>query len=197
MCCCSCRSGCSGCTGACECLLHTLLHKQLLQVQQATAEEQTSQASGLCLHCCNGRAFACRALAAALCLHAPNPLHTLAYVPAALRLPHLAAGVWCVRHFVPCRAHPQEQQGAIAPAAAAKQTSSSSQQQQAPPSPSQVAELLYSRWLVDVPKMMDLAVLYAPGSTQLVQQLLHQLLMLQPKYAQVSRDAAGRSTSLG
>lgn len=45
--------------------------------------------------------------------------------------------------------------------------------------------MLYNKWLVDVPKMMDLAVLYAPGSSQLVQQLLHQLLMLQPKYAQV------------
>lgn len=46
--------------------------------------------------------------------------------------------------------------------------------------------MLYNRWLVDVPKMMDLAVLYAPGNSQLVQQLLHQLLVLQPKYAQVS-----------
>lgn len=45
--------------------------------------------------------------------------------------------------------------------------------------------MLYNKWLVDVPKMMDLAVLYAPGSSQLVQQLLHALLMLQPKYAQV------------
>lgn len=48
-----------------------------------------------------------------------------------------------------------------------------------------MAELLYDRWLVDVPKLMDLAVLYAPGSSQLVAQLLQQLLMLQPKYAQV------------
>lgn len=105
--------------------------------------------------------------------------------------------MWCTVLVCPCRAHPLEQQGATAPApaaAAAKSGSSSSQQQQqqAPPSPSQLADLLYSKWLVDVPRMMDLAVLYAPGSTQLVQQLLHQLLMLQPKYAQVRREE-GRS----
>ncbi|WIA17934.1 hypothetical protein OEZ85_009427 [Tetradesmus obliquus] len=54
----------------------------------------------------------------------------------------------------------------------------------APPSPQQVAELLYNRWLLDVPKMMDLAVLYGPGSSSLTGQLLSALLLLQPKYAQ-------------
>jgi hypothetical protein len=37
----------------------------------------------------------------------------------------------------------------------------------------------------NVPKMMDLAVLYGPGSSSLTGQLLEALL-LQPKYAQVS-----------
>jgi hypothetical protein len=82
------------------------------------------------------------------------------------------------------RAHPQDQQQGPT-AAAASSSRSSSTQQQAPPSPSQVADALYNKWLVDVPKMMDLAVLYAPGSAHLVQELLHQLLLLQPKYAQV------------
>jgi len=45
---------------------------------------------------------------------------------------------------------------------------------------------------MDVPKMMDLAVLYAPGSAQLVQQLLHQLLVLQPRYAQVCQLSLNR-----
>jgi activating signal cointegrator complex subunit 2 len=54
-----------------------------------------------------------------------------------------------------------------------------------------VADLLYNKWLVDVPKMMDLAVLYAPGSSQLVRQLLQQLLTLQPRYAQVGVQLAG------
>lgn len=111
-----------------------------------------------------------------------------------------AGGITCllVCHLLPpnrctpCRAHPQEQQqGTPASAPAGAKPSSSSTQQQAPPSPSQVAELLYNKWLMDVPKMMDLCVLYAPGSAQLVQQLLHQLLMLQPKYAQVGTGAAG------
>ncbi|WIA38234.1 hypothetical protein OEZ86_001577 [Tetradesmus obliquus] len=53
-----------------------------------------------------------------------------------------------------------------------------------PPSPQQVAELLYNQWLLDVPKMMDLAVLYGPGSSGLTGQLLSALLLLQPKYAQ-------------
>jgi hypothetical protein len=91
--------------------------------------------------------------------------------------------------FSPDRAHPQEQQPTSATAAAAGAGSSKAaqqQQQQGPPSPGQVAELLYDRWLVDVPKLMDLAVLYGPGSSQLVAQLLQQLLLLQPKYAQVS-----------
>lgn len=53
------------------------------------------------------------------------------------------------------------------------------------PSASQAAELLYGKWLLDVPKMMDIAVLYGPGTSQLTRQLLQQLLVLQPKYAQV------------
>jgi hypothetical protein len=56
-----------------------------------------------------------------------------------------------------------------------------------PPSAQQVADLLYNQWLLDVPKMMDLAVLYGPGSSSLTGQLLQALLLLQPKYAQVGR----------
>jgi hypothetical protein len=55
----------------------------------------------------------------------------------------------------------------------------------APPSPQQVGDLLYNQWLLDVPKMMDLAVLYGPGSSRLTGDLLQALLLLQPKYAQV------------
>jgi hypothetical protein len=55
----------------------------------------------------------------------------------------------------------------------------------AAPSPQQVGDLLYNQWLLDVPKMMDLAVLYGPGSSSLTGQLLEALLLLQPKYAQV------------
>lgn len=102
-----------------------------------------------------------------------------------------------------CRVHLQEQQDTPSSAAAASSSSSKQQpqyqqkQQQhkssaaaattqpPPPTRSQVSDLLYNKWLLDVPKMLDLAVLYAPGSSQLVQELLHQLLMLQPKYAQV------------
>lgn len=80
-----------------------------------------------------------------------------------------------------CRVHPQEQQQPQ-PAAASK---AASKQQAHPPSASQAAELLYNKWLLDVPKMADLAVLYGPSNAGLTGQLLQALLALQPKYAKV------------
>jgi hypothetical protein len=65
------------------------------------------------------------------------------------------------------------------------QTTTAAAAPKAPPSPQQVGDLLYNQWLLDVPKMMDLAVLYGPGSSSLTGQLLEALLLLQPKYAQV------------
>ncbi|KAF8062062.1 hypothetical protein HT031_004322 [Scenedesmus sp. PABB004] len=50
--------------------------------------------------------------------------------------------------------------------------------------PGDAAAALYDRWLVDVPKLMDLAVLYGPGNPELTRQLLQQVLRLQPRYAQ-------------
>lgn len=96
----------------------------------------------------------------------------LVHAHLAVHAPHLLPSLQLIR-----RSHPQEQSTA-APAAKGQPPA---------PSASQVADLLYNKWLMDVPKMMDLAVLYAPGSAQLVQQLLHQLLVLQPRYAQVCR----------
>jgi activating signal cointegrator complex subunit 2 len=73
---------------------------------------------------------------------------------------------------------------------AQQQEQQQQQQQVQPPSAGQVADLLYDRWLLDVPKMMDLAVLFGPGSSRLTQQLLQQLLHLQPKYAQVGEGGS-------
>lgn len=85
-----------------------------------------------------------------------------------------------------CRAHPQEEQQQAAAAAVAGSSKQQRQQQQVP-SPAQVAEHLYNNHLIDVPKMLDIAVLYGPGNSKLTGQLLQQLLVLQPKYAKVLR----------
>lgn len=45
---------------------------------------------------------------------------------------------------------------------------------------------MYDRWLLDVPKLMDLAAIYGPTNKALVQQLIGQLLALQPQYWGVS-----------
>lgn len=82
-----------------------------------------------------------------------------------------------------CRAHPHnEQHQQQSPAAAA---GSSHQQAQQLPSLPKVAEQLYNIGLIDVPKMLDIAVLYGPGNSELTGRLLQQLLDMQPRYAQV------------
>jgi hypothetical protein len=94
-----------------------------------------------------------------------------------------------------CRVHPQEAHGNGAAAAAGGQAAAAFKHQQQkqppprPPSPTEVAELLYNNWLVDVPKMLDIAVLYGPSNSKLTAQWLQQLLLLQPKYAQVQLQA--------
>ena len=55
------------------------------------------------------------------------------------------------------------------------------------PSPSQQGSLLYNKWWLDVPKLLDIAALYGPSNKSLVGQLLQQLVKLQPKYLQVGR----------
>jgi hypothetical protein len=54
----------------------------------------------------------------------------------------------------------------------------------APPAAERAA-LLYSSWVLDAPKLLDLAVLYTPVAPALVTQLVTGLLELQPRYLQV------------
>jgi hypothetical protein len=83
--------------------------------------------------------------------------------------------------------HPQEASSSSSSSSQPSkgQTAAAAAGSKAPPGPQQVGDLLYNQWLLDVPKMMDLAVLYGPGSSSLTGQLLEALLLLQPKYAQV------------
>jgi len=45
------------------------------------------------------------------------------------------------------------------------------------------ARCLYDRWLLDVPKLLDVAALYGPTNPGLVSQLLRGVFELQPQYA--------------
>jgi activating signal cointegrator complex subunit 2 len=59
------------------------------------------------------------------------------------------------------------------------------------PPPAQQGALLYDNWILDVPKLMDLAALYGPTNPALVSRLLQQLLALQPRYwADIATAAA-------
>lgn len=40
---------------------------------------------------------------------------------------------------------------------------------------SQNAQVLYDRWVLDVPKLFDLAAIYGPDNAKLLQQLLQQV----------------------
>lgn len=40
---------------------------------------------------------------------------------------------------------------------------------------SQRAQLLYDKWVLDVPKLLDLAAIYGPDNVALVQQLMQQV----------------------
>jgi hypothetical protein len=88
------------------------------------------------------------------------------------------------------RVHPQELSSSSSSSGPSKSqtTTAAAAGSKVPPSPQQVGDLLYNQWLLDVPKMMDLAVLYGPGSSSLTGQLLEALLLLQPKYAQVRQS---------
>lgn len=48
---------------------------------------------------------------------------------------------------------------------------------------SQNAQVLYDRWVLDVPKLLDLAAIYGPDNAKLLQQLLQQVFKVQPQYA--------------
>ncbi|KAL0032304.1 hypothetical protein WJX79_003738 [Trebouxia sp. C0005] len=48
---------------------------------------------------------------------------------------------------------------------------------------SQNAQTLYDRWVLDVPKLLDLAAIYGPDNAKLLQQLLQQVFKVQPLYA--------------
>ncbi|KAL3156739.1 hypothetical protein ABBQ38_001014 [Trebouxia sp. C0009 RCD-2024] len=48
---------------------------------------------------------------------------------------------------------------------------------------SQRAQLLYDKWVLDVPKLLDLAAIYGPDNAVLVQQLMQQVFKVQPEYA--------------
>ncbi|KXZ49213.1 hypothetical protein GPECTOR_22g804 [Gonium pectorale] len=50
------------------------------------------------------------------------------------------------------------------------------------PPPEQQAALLYDSWTLDVPKLMDIAVLYGGQNRELVRRFMGQLLSLQPRY---------------
>ena len=45
------------------------------------------------------------------------------------------------------------------------------------------ARILYDRWLIDVPKLLDVAALFGPTNTHLVSQLLDKVFQLQHQYA--------------
>ncbi|KAK9801941.1 hypothetical protein WJX73_008497 [Symbiochloris irregularis] len=55
--------------------------------------------------------------------------------------------------------------------------------EEAGPPARQQAKLLYDVWLLDVPKLMDIAVLYESQNAELVQKFMHQTFTLQPQYA--------------
>ncbi|KAL3132505.1 hypothetical protein ABBQ32_009050 [Trebouxia sp. C0010 RCD-2024] len=48
---------------------------------------------------------------------------------------------------------------------------------------SQRAQLLYDKWVLDVPKLLDLAAIYGPDNAVLVQKLMQQVFKVQPGYA--------------
>ena len=51
------------------------------------------------------------------------------------------------------------------------------------PSDTERARLLYDRWLLDVPKLLDVAAIYGPANPRIVSQLLCSVFELQPQYA--------------
>ncbi|MEW5300920.1 MAG: hypothetical protein WDW36_003812 [Sanguina aurantia] len=61
---------------------------------------------------------------------------------------------------------------------------SSTEGQAAGLTPQQHAALLYDQWLLDVPKLMDVCVLYGPTNTALLKQFMQQVFALQPRYTQ-------------
>eukprot|EP00877_Chromochloris_zofingiensis_P004569 jgi/Chrzof1/14112/Cz08g25160.t1 len=67
---------------------------------------------------------------------------------------------------------------------------STSETKQGAPNPAQQASFLYNNWIFDVPKLMDICVLYGSSNKPLVSQLIGQLFTLQPKYADDISNAA-------
>jgi hypothetical protein len=59
------------------------------------------------------------------------------------------------------------------------------------PPPARQGQELYDRWLLDVPKLLDLAAIYGPSNPGLVARLVAQLLELQPRYFADIAGAAG------
>jgi activating signal cointegrator complex subunit 2 len=59
------------------------------------------------------------------------------------------------------------------------------------PPPQRRAQEIYDRWMIDVPKLMDLAAIYGPSNSGLVVRLIAQVLELQPKYWGDVAGAAG------
>ncbi|DBB14005.1 TPA: hypothetical protein ACH3X3_000976 [Trebouxia sp. C0006] len=60
---------------------------------------------------------------------------------------------------------------------------------------SQNAQILYDRWVLDVPKLLDLAAIYGPDNAKLLQQLLQQVFKVQPLYARDVWDTGPTLTS--
>lgn len=60
---------------------------------------------------------------------------------------------------------------------------------------SQNAQILYDRWLLDVPKLLDLAAIYGSDNAKLLQQLLQQVFKVQPQYARDVWDTGPTLTS--
>ncbi|KAF5829243.1 hypothetical protein DUNSADRAFT_16371, partial [Dunaliella salina] len=50
------------------------------------------------------------------------------------------------------------------------------------PTDTERARYIYDRWLLDVPKLLDVAALYGPANPRLVNQFLNSVFMLQPQY---------------
>lgn len=59
---------------------------------------------------------------------------------------------------------------------------SSSECKNGAPPDSERARCLYDRWLLDVPKVLDVAALYGPSNPRLVGQWMRDLFALQPQY---------------